>query len=96
MCTARSIRGGRTINPAAFSLPPVGQFGNAPRNFVRGFGTWQTDLAVRREFPIHEKLKLVLRAEAFNIFNHPNFGKINSTFCSPSPTCHFPARPPRR
>jgi len=54
--------------------------GNAPRNFVRGFGAWQLNLAVRREFPIHEGLKLQFRAEAFNVFNHPNFGAIDPQF----------------
>ncbi len=38
------------------------------------------DLAVRREFPIYESLKLQFRAEAFNVFNHPNFGAINGQF----------------
>ena len=57
--------------------------GNAPRNFLRGFGAWQMDLAVRREFPIHERLTLQFRAEAFNVFNHPNFGFINPTIDSP-------------
>ena len=72
--------GGRSINPAAFSSPPSTEVGNAPRNFVRGFGAWELDMAVRREFPIHERLKLQFRAEAFNVFNHPNFGTVNGLF----------------
>lgn len=47
------------------------------------------DLAVRREFPIYERLRLQFRAEAFNVFNHPNFGTINSTYCAPGPFCTF-------
>jgi len=35
------------------------------------------DLAVRRDFPIYERLKLQFRAEAFNVFNHPSFGTID-------------------
>lgn len=81
--------GGRAINPNAFSEPAAGALGDAPRNFVRGFGAWQMDLAVRREFPIHERLKLQFRAEAFNVFNHPNFGTVTSTYCPPGPGCTF-------
>jgi hypothetical protein len=89
-CTAlydsgRDCPGGRAINPNAFSVPSGNNQGDAPRNFVRGFGAWQMDLAIRREFPIYERLKLQFRAEAFNVFNHPNFGMINSTYCSPVP-----------
>jgi hypothetical protein len=81
--------GGRSINPAAFGIPGPNQFGDAPRNFVRGFGTWQMDLAVRREFPIYERLKVQVRAEAFNVFNHPNFGTINSIYCPAGRGCTF-------
>jgi hypothetical protein len=68
--------GGRAINPNAF-IPVLSGLGHVPRNFARGFGAWQMDLAVRMEFPIHERLKLQFRAEAFNVFNHPNFGMID-------------------
>jgi hypothetical protein len=75
--------GNRAIDPKAFALPASGQVGDAPRNFVRGFGAWQMDLAVRRIFPIHERLKIQFRAEAFNLFNHPSFGAIQSQYCAP-------------
>jgi hypothetical protein len=83
--------GGRAINPAAFSPAASGRQGDAPRNFARGFGAWQMDLAVRREFPIYERLKLQFRAEAFNVFNHPNFGTINTNYCvaGPGTGCTF-------
>ena len=70
---------GRAINPNAFNIPTSG-IGDAPRNLVRGFGAWQLDLAIRRDFPIYDRLKLQFRAETFNIFNHPNFGYINPNF----------------
>jgi hypothetical protein len=70
---------GRAINPNAFVNASSG-LGDAPRNFARGFGAWEMDLAVRREFPVFERLKLQFRAEAFNLFNHPNFGSVNSYF----------------
>jgi Carboxypeptidase regulatory-like domain/TonB dependent receptor/TonB-dependent Receptor Plug Domain len=75
--------GGRAVSPAAFVLPGPGQFGDAPRNLIRGFGAWQADFAVRREFPVYERLKLQFRAEAFNVFNHPNFGTINKYYGDP-------------
>ena len=75
--------GGRAINPNAFEVVDSG-YGDTPRNFARGFGAWQMDLAVRREFPIYERLKLQFRAEAFNVFNHTNFGSVNG-FCGGTP-----------
>jgi hypothetical protein len=70
--------GGRAINPAAFAYPPGTELGNAPRNFIRGFGTDQVNLAVRRDFPVYDRLTLDFRAEAFNVLNHPNFGYVDS------------------
>lgn len=75
--------GGRAINPAAFAVPSGNNTGTAARNFVRGFGAWQMDFAMRRDFPIYERFRLQFRAEAFNIFNHPSYGQINAKYCSP-------------
>lgn len=77
--------GGKALNPNAFEnvqCPAANPFcyGNVPRNFARLFGAWQMDLAVRREFPVYENMKLQFRVEAFNVFNHPNFGAVDG-FC---------------
>jgi hypothetical protein len=66
--------GGKAINAAAFSSPPAGQQGNLGRNALRGFGAAQWDLAVHRDFPIRESIKLQFRAEMFDVLNHPTFG----------------------
>jgi Carboxypeptidase regulatory-like domain/TonB-dependent Receptor Plug Domain len=72
--------GGKAINPAAFSLPPAGVIGNAPRNHLRGFGETQLNLAIRRDIPLHNRVTLRFRAEAFNLLNHPNFGYIDPMY----------------
>src|ERR1700739_3536866 len=61
------------FNPSAFALPPPGQFGTAGRDSVRGPGFAQLDLAVQKSFQVREGMKIMLRAEAFNLLNHPNF-----------------------
>jgi hypothetical protein len=66
--------GGKAFNPAAFTPPPVGQQDDFGRNVLRGFGAWQIDFALQRQFQITEKVRLRFRGEFFKIFNHPNFG----------------------
>ena len=74
---------GRALNPAAFSSPPVGQRGDFPRNGLRSpYSIDQTDLALRRRFNLTERVKLDVRAEYFNVFNHPMFG-IPGSQCNP-------------
>jgi hypothetical protein len=75
--------GGKIFNRAAFSAAPTGQQGNFGRNVMRGFGAWQVDAALQREFHIVEKLRLRFRTEFFNIFNHPNFGSPVNSLTSP-------------
>jgi hypothetical protein len=72
--------GGKALNAAAFSAAAGGQHGNFGRNVLRGFGLVQLDLTLRRQFHLTERSRLQLRAECFNVLNHPNFGApIGST-----------------
>jgi Ca-activated chloride channel family protein len=65
--------GGRRINPGAFATPGSLQPGTLGRNSLRGFPLYQLDLALRRKFSFTESFALQLQADAFNLFNHPNF-----------------------
>jgi hypothetical protein len=75
--------GGKAFNITAFMDPPFGQQGDLGRNALRGFGAWQTDLAVRRQFHFTENVGLQFSAEMFNIFNHPNFGNPTGDTTNP-------------
>jgi hypothetical protein len=65
--------GGKSLNPAAFSIPSTIRQGTEGRNDIPGFGLTQVDLSLGRKFSITERVKLQFRADAFNLFNHPNF-----------------------
>ena len=78
-----TVAADKRLNAAAFKAAAAGQTGNEPRNFLRGFGAWQSDLAVRRQFKVKERWTLQVRGELFNIFNHPNFAQPTSLLTSP-------------
>ena len=65
--------GVRWINPAAFTTPQPGTFGNVPRNFLRGPGFWQADLMVSKDFRFLDAQAFQIRIEVFNITNHLNY-----------------------
>jgi hypothetical protein len=63
------------LNKAAFVLAPTGTFGNAGRNILTAPGFEDIDFAVSKLTLIAERFSLQFRAEAFNLFNHPNFAQ---------------------
>jgi hypothetical protein len=63
----------------AYTTPPANApFGNSPRDAVRGFGFWELDMGLTKDFPLTERARLQLRAEAFNLTNETNFGDPNT------------------
>jgi len=75
------------INPAAFATP-AGEFGTAPRNLLRGPGTWQIDMGAGKTVSLGERGRIEFRSEFYNIFNHPQLGQPQATF-NPSNTSGF-------
>ncbi|MBI3697647.1 MAG: TonB-dependent receptor [Acidobacteria bacterium] len=57
----------------AFATPPPLQFGNAGRNILTGSGLVSLDSALVKTIRLSEALRVDLRAEVFNLLNHPNF-----------------------
>jgi hypothetical protein len=68
------------LNPAAFSVPATGTFGNLGRNTIYGPGFAQVDVSLVKETPISESTHLEFRAEVYDLANHPNFAQPNTTF----------------
>jgi outer membrane receptor protein involved in Fe transport len=62
------------FNPAAFSQPAPGTFGNLMRNALTGPGYWNVDLAISRQIGLLANRALELRLETFNLFNTFNWG----------------------
>jgi hypothetical protein len=58
---------------AASCIPGTWHFGSLGRNALRGPGYRNVDFSIFKDTPITEGVKIQLRAEIFNIFNHPNF-----------------------
>jgi len=66
------------LNPAAFSLPGVGQLGNLKRGAIRGTSITNVDFSLNKNWRMRERYTIQFRAEVFNLFNHPNFVGFDS------------------
>jgi hypothetical protein len=64
------------LNRSAFALVPLGpgrnpiRPGNIGVGAVRGPASWGTDFGLGKNFTITERIRLQIRADAFNSFNH--------------------------
>lgn len=63
----------RYFNTEAFALPEVGTFGNMARYVIRDPGLNNWDLAIFKNFPIRERMRIQFRFETYNTFNHTQF-----------------------
>jgi hypothetical protein len=68
------------LNPAAFTIPAPGQYGNLGRWAIHGPSLSQFDLTLHKSIPVTEKARVEFRAEVYNLFNHTNFANPVSRF----------------
>jgi len=66
------------------NAPQAYTVGDMPRYIgnIRTGGTRDVDLSLSRSFNVYERLRLQLRADAFNITNTPQYGRANTTLGS--------------
>ncbi|HEV2425787.1 MAG TPA: TonB-dependent receptor [Terriglobia bacterium] len=81
---------GPYLNPAAFAQPAPGTYGNLSRNAFRGPGLSDWDMSLVKSQPVGGDRVLRLRAEFFNVWNHPNFANPSTTFGSGFPLTSTP------
>lgn len=66
------------FNPGAFTSPANGTFGDMKRNSLYGPGINEVNLSAGKTFSLVEGIKVEIRGDATNAFNHPSFALPNS------------------
>jgi Carboxypeptidase regulatory-like domain len=72
------------FNPAAFTVPAPGTFGNAGVDSIEGQGLLSTDLSVNKTFRVTDRVHFVLTGAASNIFNRPGFNDLDLNIEDPT------------
>jgi len=89
---------GSAFDTSCFNLPQLGKIGSAPRRFFYGPGIKNVDMALIKRFRITPATNIEVRAEAFNVFNHPQFygaGAVDGNITSSTFGQIVAAAPPR-
>ena len=84
------------FNTNCFALPAPFTFGNAARNSVLAPGYADVDVGVHKDVPLPNGVRMQLRWEIFNVFNHVNFDVPNRTAFTPNFGRIFSALPARQ
>jgi hypothetical protein len=72
-------------DPTAFAAPSTPRYGNEGRGVLYSPGFTNFDLSLAKNFSIVERLRAQFRVDAFNTFNHPQFGFPNQNLNTTNP-----------
>lgn len=68
------------VDPACPTVNPLAGYPHQARNQYRGPHYFDMDLNLFKNFKVGERFNFAIGAQAFNAFNHPNFGLPNANF----------------
>lgn len=74
---------GQWFNASDFTVNNIGTFGNTGKNTLRAPGYFNTDLSAMKNTKL-KRVTVQLRADLFNVTNHPNFGPPDNNVSSPT------------
>jgi hypothetical protein len=69
---------GLFLNPAAYTVPLPGQWGNAGRNSIIGPSQFSLNAGMGRTFRLNGRFNLDLRVDSSNVLNHVTFASWNT------------------
>jgi Carboxypeptidase regulatory-like domain/TonB-dependent Receptor Plug Domain len=71
-------------NPGVFASPANGTFGDFHRNSIYGPGIDNWNMSIFKNFILTESVRVQLRFEGYNVFNHTQWGNINTGLSAPT------------
>ena len=71
-------------NPAVFASPAPGSYGDFHRNSIYGPGILNFNMSLFKNFNFTENTRIQLRFEAYNVFNHTQWGNVNVGLSAPT------------
>jgi len=74
---------GYYLNPAAYTTPAPGEWGNAGRNSGTGAMQFGLNAGITRTFPWSSRLNMDFRIDATNVLNHVTYSSVNTLVSSP-------------
>jgi trimeric autotransporter adhesin len=69
---------GLHLNPAAYTAPAAGQWGDAGRNSITGPGAFTFNASLARSFRLKDRYNLDIRVDSTNLLNHVTFTTWNT------------------
>jgi trimeric autotransporter adhesin len=73
---------GHFLNPAAYTAPALGQWGNAGKSSIAGPAQFALNISMGRTFRLSDRLSLDLRIDSANALNHVTYTSWNTSVTS--------------